>query len=222
MVDSVASSTTADAAAAKVDTSKTKLSTDLNSFLTLLTSQLKNQDPLSPMDSTQFTNQLVQFSQVEQQINMNSNLTSLIGLTQQSIASNVVNYIGKTIEGPSNAAPLINGALKASFNLTEDAASAQMAVKDSKGDIVFTKTLDTTKGVHEFNWDGKDSNGIQLADGTYSLQVNALKADGSTLAVGTTVFGKVTGITSVSGVTTLLLGNIGIPMTSVLAVTDGA
>ena len=108
MVDSVASSTTADAAANKVATSKTKLSSDLNSFLTLLTSQLKNQDPLSPMDSTQFTNQLVQFSQVEQQINMNSNLTNLIGLTQQSIASNVVNYIGKTIEGPSSQAPLIN------------------------------------------------------------------------------------------------------------------
>ena len=222
MVDSVASSTTADAAANKVATSKTKLSSDLNSFLTLLTSQLKNQDPLSPMDSTQFTNQLVQFSQVEQQINMNSNLTNLIGLTQQSIASNVVNYIGKTIEGPSSQAPLINGALKASYNLTENAASVQVAVKDSKDNIVFTKTVDTAQGVHEFNWDGKDSNGIQQPDGTYTLQVSALKTDGSTLDTSTTVFGKVTGITSVNGTTTLLLGNIGIPMTSVLAVTDGA
>jgi flagellar basal-body rod modification protein FlgD len=221
MVDSVAGSTAADAAATKVDTSKTKLSTDLNSFLTLLTSQLKNQDPLSPMDSTQFTNQLVQFSQVEQQINMNGNLTSLIGLTQQSIASSVVNYIGKTIEGPSNQAPLINGALKASYNLTETAASVNMAVKDDKGNVVFSKTVDATEGVHEFDWDGKDSNGIQLKDGTYTLQVNALKTDGSTLDTSTTVFGKVTGITSVNGTTTLLLGNIGIPMTSVLAVTDG-
>jgi flagellar basal-body rod modification protein FlgD len=219
MVDSVASSAAANTAADKVASSTTKLSTDLNSFLTLLTSQLKNQDPLSPMDSTQFTNQLVQFSQVEQQINMNSNLTSLIGLTQQSIASNVVNYIGKTIEGPSSQAPLIDGALKASYNLTEKAASAQMAVKDGQGNIVFSKTLDATQGVHEFNWDGKDANGIQLKDGTYTLQVNALKADGSTLDTSTTVFGKVTGVTSVSGVTTLLLGNIGIPMTSVLAVT---
>ncbi|MHB1206115.1 MAG: flagellar hook assembly protein FlgD [Rhodospirillaceae bacterium] len=222
MVDSVTSSTAADAAASKVDTSKTKLSSDLNSFLTLLTSQLKNQDPLSPMDSTQFTNQLVQFSQVEQQINMNSNLTSLIGLTQQSIASNVVNYIGKTIEGPSSQAPLINGALKASYNLTENAASANMAVKDDKGNVVFSQTVDATQGVHEFDWDGKDGNGIQLKDGTYTLQVNALKTDGSTLDTSTTVFGKVTGITSVNGTTTLLLGNIGIPMTSVLAVTDGA
>jgi flagellar basal-body rod modification protein FlgD len=164
----------------------------------------------------------VQFSQVEQQINMNGNLTSLIGLTQQSIASSVVNYIGKTIEGPSNQAPLINGALKASYNLTETAAGVNMAVKDDKGNVVFSKTVDATQGVHEFNWDGKDSNGIQLKDGTYTLQVNALKTDGSTLDTSTTVFGKVTGITSVNGTTTLLLGNIGIPMTSVLAVTDGA
>src|SRR3954462_8367900 len=113
----------------KAATSKTKLSSDLNSFLTLLTSQLKNQDPLSPMDSTQFTNQLVQFSQVEQQINMNSNLSNLIGRTQQSIASNVVNYIGKTIEGPSSSAPLINGAMKASYNLTAKAATVTIAVK---------------------------------------------------------------------------------------------
>ena len=111
MVDSVTNSQAATDAATKAASSKTKLSSDLNSFLTLLTSQLKNQDPLSPMDSTQFTNQLVQFSQVEQQININSNLSSLIGLTQQNIASNVVNYIGKTIEGPSNQAPLASAVM---------------------------------------------------------------------------------------------------------------
>ena len=221
MVDSVTSSVAADKAADKVSTSKTKLSSDLNSFLTLLTSQLKNQDPLSPMDSTQFTNQLVQFSQVEQQITMNSNLGNLIGLTQQSIASNVVNYIGKTIEGPSSAAPLVNGALKASYNLTAKAATVSIAVKDSKGDIVYSKNGDATEGVHEFNWNGKDSNGVQKPDGTYSLEVTALAADGTTVDTSTTVFGKVTGVTSVGGVTTLLMGNIGIPMTQVLAVTDG-
>ena len=221
MVDSVTSSQTATDAATKADQSKTKLSSDLNSFLTLLTSQLKNQDPLSPMDSTQFTNQLVQFSQVEQQININSNLSSLIGLTQQNIASNVVNYIGKTIEGPSNQAPLIDGNLRASYNLTAKAASANIAVKNADGDIVYSKAVDATQGVHEFTWDGKDANGIQQKDGTYALEVTALAADGSTVDTSTTVFGKVTGVTSVNGTTTLLLGNIGIPVNSVLAVTDG-
>ena len=81
----------------QVTTSKNKLAKDLNSFLTLLTSQLKNQDPLSPMDSSEFTNQLVEFAQVEQQISMNDNLTNLIGLTNQSIVTSAVSYIGKTI-----------------------------------------------------------------------------------------------------------------------------
>ena len=94
--------TTPQQAAENVATSKNKLAKDLNSFLTLLTSQLKNQDPLSPMDSSEFTNQLVEFAQVEQQIGMNDNLTSLIGLTNQSIVSNAVNYIGTTIEGQSS------------------------------------------------------------------------------------------------------------------------
>lgn len=222
MVDSVTNSQAATNAATKVEASKTKLSSDLNSFLTLLTSQLKNQDPLSPMDSTQFTNQLVQFSQVEQQITINSNLSNLIGLTQQNIASNVVNYIGKTIEGPSNQAPLINGALRASYNIESKAASVNIAVKNASGDIVFSKNGDPETGVHEFAWNGKDGNGIQQPDGNYALEVTALAADGSTITTSTTVFGKVTGVTSVNGVTTLLLGSIGIPVNTVLAVTDGA
>ena len=90
---------------AKTSNSSNKLAKDLDSFLLLLTSQLKNPDPLSPMDSTEFTNQLTQFAQVEQQINMNAGLNNLVGLTQQSIAGNAVNYIGKTIEGPSSSAP---------------------------------------------------------------------------------------------------------------------
>lgn len=222
MVDSVTNSQAATNAATKVEASKTKLSSDLNSFLTLLTSQLKNQDPLSPMDSTQFTNQLVQFSQVEQQITINSNLSNLIGLTQQNIASNVVNYIGKTIEGPSNQAPLIDHALRASYNLESKAASVNIAVKNAAGDIVFSKNGNPESGVHEFTWDGKDSNGIQQKDGNYTLEVTALATDGSTITTSTTVFGKVTGVTSVNGVTTLLLGSIGIPVNTVLAVTDGA
>lgn len=213
---------TAAQSAAKAQASSVKLSSDLNSFLTLLTSQLKNQDPLSPMDSTQFTNQLVQFSQVEQQININSNLSSLLSLTQQNIASNVVNYIGKTIEGPSDQAPLENGALKASYGLSAAAATVTLAVKNADGTIVYSQPGDTGAGVHEFNWDGKDATGIQQPDGTYTIQVTAIGDDGKSVDTSTTIFGKVTGVTSVAGATTLLIGKIGIPVNSVLGVTDGS
>ena len=92
-----------DAAAAASSGSATlagrkSLASNFDTFLSLLTTQMKNQDPLSPMDSTEFTNQLVQFAQVEQQINSNESLTNLIGLSQQNIVTNSVNYIGKTVE----------------------------------------------------------------------------------------------------------------------------
>src|SRR5262245_22045880 len=113
----------------KVNTSNAKLAKDLDSFLLLLTSQLKNQDPLSPMDSTEFTNQLTQFAQVEQQININQNLTSLLAATTQSIVSNAVNYIGNTVEGQSSQVPLQDGKLKAAYGLEADAQAVTVIVK---------------------------------------------------------------------------------------------
>jgi len=88
---------------------KASLAGNFDTFLRILTTQLKNQNPLDPLDTNQFTQQLVQFAGVEQQINMNSNLTSLIGLSQQNIVSSAVNYIGKTIEGESSQVPLQGG-----------------------------------------------------------------------------------------------------------------
>src|SRR4051812_7043586 len=181
--------TTAAAAQQQTTTSGVKLAKDLNSFLQLLTSQLKNQDPLSPMDSTQFTNQLTQFAQVEQQININSNLTNLIGLSRQSIVSSAVNYIGKTIEGQSDQVPLQNGALKAGYGLNSDAKAVTLVVRDDTGNIVFSKPGETLKGVHEFDWDGKDSNGVQLKDGTYTLGVTSEDADGKPVDSYVTAFG---------------------------------
>lgn len=204
----------------KTATSTNKLAKDLDSFLLLLTSQLKNQDPLSPMDSTEFTNQLTQFAQVEQQINMNSSLNNLIGLTQQSIVSNAVNYIGKTIEGESNQAPLQNGALKAAYGLLADAKSVSLVVRDDTGNIVFSKAGEITKGVHPFNWDGKDQYGVQLPDGSYSISVTSLSADEKPVENYVTAFGKVTGVTTIKGTTVLLLDKVGISSDKVLSITE--
>jgi len=206
----------------KVATSNVKLAKDLSSFLTLLTSQLKNQDPLSPMDSTEFTNQLTAFAQVEQQINMNSNLTSLIGLSQQSIVSSAVNYIGKTIEGESRQVPLQNGQLKAAYGLSADAQSVSVVVRDDTGNIVFSKVGQTTQGVHEFNWDGRDSNGKQLDDGVYELSITSVGADDKPVENYVTAFGNVTGVTTINGTTILLLDKVGIPVDKVLSISQEA
>ncbi len=207
----------------QVTTSKNKLAKDLNSFLQLLTSQLKNQDPLSPMDSSEFTNQLVEFAQVEQQIGMNDNLTSLIGLTNQSIVSNAVNYIGKTIEGESNQAPLQNGKLKAAYGLNAEAHQVTVVVRNEAGDIIYSRPIESaagrTQGVHSFEWDGKDSNGNQLPDGPFTISVTAVGADETPIENYITAFGRVTGVTTINGATVLLVGKVGIPVNSVLSVT---
>jgi len=202
----------------KTASSSNKLAKDLDSFLLLLTSQLKNQDPLSPMDSTEFTNQLTQFAQVEQQINLNASLNNLIGLTQQSIASNAVNYIGQTVEGESSQVPLSDGKLKAAYGLMEDAKSVTVVVRDDTGNIVFSETGETKEGVHEFTWDGKDSTGRQLKDGAYQISLTAMSADDKTVDNYVTAFGKVTGVTSINGTTVLLLNKVGIPIDKVLSI----
>lgn len=208
----------------EVRTSKNKLAKDLNSFLTLLTSQLKNQDPLSPMDSSEFTNQLVEFAQVEQQIGMNDNLTSLIGLVNQSIVSSAVNYIGTVIEGESNQVPLQDGKLKAAYGLNAEAQQVTVVIRNEAGDIIYSRAMDKaadkSQGVHAFEWNGKDANGNQLPDGPYTLSVTAMGADEKPVENYITAFGRVTGVTSINGATVLLIGKVGIPVDSVLSVTE--
>src|SRR5579872_4398386 len=94
-----------------------QLSSNFSTFLTLLTTQLKNQDPTSPMDSNQFTQQLVEFSQVEQQINTNSNLNTLITQGQTQIGAYATSYLGKTVSVTNGNAALSNGSATWTYNL---------------------------------------------------------------------------------------------------------
>ena len=212
------SAITADQALATSNRSSTKLAKDLDSFLHLLTSQLKNQDPLSPMDSTEFTNQLTQFAQVEQQIHANEALSSLIGLTQQSIISSAVNYIGKVVEGTSNDIPMQDGQLKGAYGLSADAESVAIVIRDAAGTIVKSQVGEKGAGVHEFTWDGMDANGVQHPDGVYRMEVTALAANGSPVETWTTAFGKVTGVTQLNGKTVVLLNTVGIPIDDILSI----
>jgi flagellar basal-body rod modification protein FlgD len=204
----------------KAISAKNKLAKDLDSFLLLLTSQLKNQDPLSPMDSTEFTNQLVQFAQVEQAINSNESLTSLIGLSQQNIITNSVNYIGKSVEATSGKVPLQDGHAKLAYGVSDEAQSVVIAIRNTAGDLVYSTTGVKTKGVHPLEWDGKNAFGVQQPDGVYEVQVTALTAKNEPIETYTTAFGKVTGITYKDGKTLLVMGTLGVPIDEVLSVTE--
>ncbi|MBI4969287.1 MAG: flagellar hook assembly protein FlgD [Rhodospirillales bacterium] len=215
-----AAATAADAS--KAAQSKDKLAKDMNQFLTLLTSQLKHQDPLSPMDSTQFTNQLVQFANVEQHIASNANLEKLIKLQQSSIAMSSVSYIGKTIEAETTGLPLQGGQAHFTYEFSGGTpAQATAAIYNDSGTVVRTFLLDTGSGTHAIDWDGKDQLGTQLPDGAYRVNVTAVAAqDSKEVASKILTTGKVTGVSTASGDVTLSLGGVVVPVEKVSSIRD--
>ncbi len=146
---------------------RARLADNFNTFLSLLTTQLKNQDPLSPLDSNQFTQQLVQMTGVEQQIASNDLLKQLVSNTGSGIA-NAVSLIGKEISAVSDNAQLANGKAEWTYKLKLDAADTKIEVINAKGAVVRTSAAaaDNNKaGAHTYTWDGKDMGGNKLPDG---------------------------------------------------------
>lgn len=203
------------ASSSSPNTAMQQLSGNLNTFLTLLTTQLKNQDPLSPMDSTQFTQQLVEYSQVEQQINTNTNLQSLISLQQSGAGAAAVGYLGKEVTITNGNAALINGAANWNYVLGANAANTTLTVSNSQGQVVFTGPGATSAGVNSFSWNGQDNSGNQLPDGTYSLAVSATAANGGTVATGVSSTGTVSEINLSGPTPQLIIGTMSVPLTQV-------
>jgi flagellar basal-body rod modification protein FlgD len=200
------------ATASAAQKSQKDLSSNFDTFLTLLTTQLKNQDPLSPMDSNQFTQQLVQFSQVEQQINSNQNLESLISLTKANSVTNSVSYLGKTLTLTDGTAALMNGQANWAYSLNGDAATTRLTVSDAKGKIVFAGTGETTAGIHSFSWNGQDNAGNALPPGAYTLTVTSQGSDGGSVATSVASQGKVSEVDLTGSEPLLMIGPMGVPL----------
>ena len=200
------------------------LSADMNTFLTLLTTQLKYQDPLDPTDTSEFTSQLVQYSNVEQAIQTNAKLDSLIALNNNNLGAQAVSYIGKVAQVLGDVMPLEGGKAQATYTLDKDVNSCTIMVKDSSGNIVYTETGNKVSGTHNFIWDGKDKDGNQLKDGAYQIVVSTNVAPGETNAnVITTVLGKVTGVASDSkGVYIGLGDSVTANLSDILTIRDGS
>jgi flagellar basal-body rod modification protein FlgD len=198
-------------------TARNSLSGNFDTFLKLLTTQLQNQDPLEPMDATKFTEQLVSYSQVEQQINTNANLESLIALNKSAIGANAITYLGKTVLTAGAATALEGGAAKWRYALTADANTLQLTIKDASGKTVRTMTGDKGVGMHEFTWDGKNDAGVDQAAGTYTLTATAKKADGTTIDTTVGGIGLIKEIDMSSASPMLTIGNRGVSLTDVLS-----
>ena len=185
-----------------------QLSSNFSTFLTLLTTQLKNQDPTSPMDSNTFTQQLVMYSQVEQQINTNDNLKTLIGQGTTNAAAMAATYLGKKVSITNGNGSLTSGSAAWTYSLDAASATTQLAITDSKGNTVFTTAGETTSGNHNFTWNGKDINGNQLADGTYKLTVTAADSASNKVTSSVASAGTVSQIDMTSGTPQLVVGNM--------------
>ncbi len=174
--------------------SRAKLSDNFDTFLTLLTAQLSNQDPLNPVDSAAFTQQLVQYSQVEQQIETNDRLKTLLDQSASSGGAAAVAYIGKTAVLDSNVAQLSSGAATWAYQVTGASGDISLSVRDGAGKEVFNKTVPAQSGGQVFTWDGKNAAGKVFADGAYQLVVGAKDSDGKSITPSINVNELITGI----------------------------
>jgi flagellar basal-body rod modification protein FlgD len=169
---------------------------NFNTFLSLLTTQLKNQNPLSPLDTNQFTQQLVEFASVEQQVNMNTNLQTLISLQQTTEATSALQFLGSTVTASGNTATLSNATgSPATWSLNAAApATANITITNSSGQTAFTGTTTLNAGTQSFSWSGQGNSSVIWPDGNYTMTISATGANGQPVTVSTQVQGVVTGV----------------------------
>jgi flagellar basal-body rod modification protein FlgD len=208
------------ASQSKSTLSRANLTESFDNFLNLLTTQLQHQDPLSPMDSNEFTNQIVQFAGVEQSIATNTNLEKLISLQQANRTASAVEYLGKRIEANGQTTPLVDGYAEWNYALSEQAKSVDLTITDSSGNKVYGRSGATDIGAHQLIWDGIDDSGNPAPDGNYTLTVTARDEEGKAMKPTTTVVGHVTGIETQGDDLTLFIGQSGIPLSQVIAILD--
>jgi len=193
---------------------------NFDQFLTLLTTQLKNQNPLEPLDTNEFTGQLVQFTSVEQAVKTNQNLENLITATAASSLANTVSYIGKTVEAAGETAALENGNANWNFDLKADAPQTFVSIQNAAGQTIFTQTIAATAGKNTFNWDGKLANGTASPDGPYKISVQAKDADGNAVNSTTTVNGVVSSIDMTGSEPLLTVNGAIVKLSDIKAVTQ--
>lgn len=208
-------------ASSNLSAGQSNLNVSYSTFLTLLTTQLQNQDPTSPLDTNAFTTQLVQMTGVQQQLLSNELLQTLVNQGGGSGGVNqAVGLIGKTVHATGDTAVLNGGQAAWSYDLPADASSATLTVTNSTGATVWSGPASGLgKGRHDFTWSGKSSSGSQLADGgAYKLSVSAADSNGAAVAATTELTGVVSSVEAVNGATVLNVGKNQIPFTNVTEV----
>jgi flagellar basal-body rod modification protein FlgD len=190
---------------------------NFDTFLQLLTTQLRNQNPLDPLDTNQFTQQLVQFSSVEQQLKTNDFLSALVQANTNTTQTNAVGFIGKTVTAAGTRSELVNGKATWNFKLA-DAANVMVSIKDANGNTVYTESGPLQAGQGEFNWDGTTSTGARAPAGSYSISMVGINTEGKTVPISTEVTGVVTGVDFTGSEPVLMVGSARLNLSGVTSV----
>jgi flagellar basal-body rod modification protein FlgD len=212
------SGSAANSTASNIAFAQQSLASNQSTFLTLLTTQLRHQDPLSPMDTNTFTQQLVAMTGVQQQILTNQLLQQLVG--NQTAAGDPVNMIGKTVSATDAQATLQKGSATWQYSTAGAARDVQLQVKNALGQVVYaTDAGALAAGQHSFAWNGKDSSGLQLPDGgTYTLDVVATDASGGSVSSSVFQSGVVSAVDLSNGKPSVVVNGDAIPASQVISV----
>lgn len=179
-----------------------------NRFLTMLLTQMKNQDPLNPMDNAQLTSQMAQLSTVTGIDQLNATLQALSDSMLSNQSLQAANMIGHGVLVAGHGVDLTGGIGLGGFELSEPASNVQVSIRDASGALV--RTLDMGAlgaGINKWNWDGKDSSGATLPDGQYTFSVNAVQGS-SNVAAETLQFGIVSSVTQSSAGVVMSAGSM--------------
>jgi flagellar basal-body rod modification protein FlgD len=192
-ITSTLPTTTAASSISSALNNNTEIASNFTTFLQLLTTQLQNQDPLSPMDTNQFTQQLVEFAGVEQQMKTNDTLSTLVSLQQTAQTTQALTLVGATVVVNGATAQLANNKATWALNATQP-ATATISIAAPTGETAYTGTVSLNAGSQTFTWNGIGNNGTTWPAGNYTLTANAVSASGQSTPVTTQVQGQVTSI----------------------------
>lgn len=189
-------------------------------FLKLFITQLQNQDPLNPMDGTQFISQLAQMTQVEQAYNTNTNLQNILNAMNGSANYSAVSFIGKSILAPGSQVALTDGSQPVlNYRLTQSTATTEIDISDANGNIVRKITgTGSSAGDYSVTWDGKDDGNNALPAGTYNFSVSGTDSSGNKISATSLIQGMVSGVKLDGGAPVLTVGGVDVPLSNILAV----
>lgn len=197
---------------------RTVLNANFDTFLTLLTTQLKNQNPLDPLNTDQFTQQITQFSSVEQQVKTNSLLSQLINNQNTGSLTAALNFLGNSVVANGDTAELKNGT--ASFTVNSPVAvNATITVTNAGGKVVRTEQRSFQSGTSTYQFNGRNDAGVPQPDGNYKISIAAKSSDGSTQTVSTKTNGTVTAVDLSSGEPILTVNGNKVKLSDVVSVT---